>query len=228
MDKYFDGGLLSGFEESPKTTTSRYEQLGYCEYRDVKTGLVASNYIEVMNQQSNRIADLEAKLKESERKANKTNEENYQLYLKLKQFYSRLGVEAYLYEEIQDVAIKELNKLLTNTKKQYLKEISELKQQLAETDKLMQEYLSKCLNLEQQLAEKEKEIEEVKKSKTYIMNFGGKVKEVRVLDDNQTAIAELEKVKEKFGFKYNTQLMISSKGLCDYIDQRIKSLKGEK
>ena len=67
MDKYFDGELLSGFEESPKTTTSRYEQLGYCEYRDIKTGLVASNYIEVMNEQATKIADLESKLEASEK-----------------------------------------------------------------------------------------------------------------------------------------------------------------
>lgn len=44
---------------------------------------------------------------------------------------------------------------------------------------------------------------------------------------NQTAIAELEKVKDKFGYKHNSQLMISSKGLCDYLDQQIKSLKGD-
>ena len=37
--------------------------------------------------------------------------------------------------------------------------------------------------LKQQLAEKNKEIEKVKKSKTYIMNFGSKVKEVQVVDE---------------------------------------------
>ena len=43
--------------------------------------------------------------------------------------------------------------------------------------------------LKQQLAEKNKEIEKVKKSKTYIMNFGSKVKEVQVVDDNQDKIS---------------------------------------
>lgn len=44
----------------------------------------------------------------------------------------------------------------------------------------------------------------------------------------QIAIAELEEVKKKFGYKHNSQLMVSSKGLCDFIDQQIKSLKGDK
>ena len=46
----------------------RYEHLHYCEYRDTETGLVASNYIEVMNEQDQKIKELEAKLAESENK----------------------------------------------------------------------------------------------------------------------------------------------------------------
>lgn len=41
------------------------------------------------------------------------------------------------------------------------------------------------------------------------------------------AIEELEKVKEKFGYKHNTQLVVSSRYLCDFIDNQIKELKGE-
>lgn len=73
-----------------------------------------------------KIADLEAKLVESEKKASKKNDESWDLYLSLKQFYSRLGVEAYADDEIQDVAVKELNRLLN--------ENEQLKQQLAEND----------------------------------------------------------------------------------------------
>lgn len=43
----------------------------------------------------------------------------------------------------------------------------------------------------------------------------------------QLAISKLEKIKENFGYKYNSQLMVSSKRLCDFIDDQIKELKGE-
>ena len=42
--------------------SNRYEHLHYCEYRDTETGLVASNYVEVMNQQDQKIKDLEHRL----------------------------------------------------------------------------------------------------------------------------------------------------------------------
>ena len=58
------------------------------------------------------VPKLEAKLVESEKKAIEKNDESWELYLSLKQFYSRLGVEAYADDEIQDVAVKELNRLL--------------------------------------------------------------------------------------------------------------------
>nr|DAD87044.1 MAG TPA: Myosin-4 [Myoviridae sp. ctRRy11] len=43
----------------------------------------------------------------------------------------------------------------------------------------------------------------------------------------QLAISELEKTREKFGYKYNSQLLVSSKYLCGFINNQIKSLKGE-
>lgn len=64
--------------------------------------------------------------------------ECWDLYLSLKQFYSRLGVEAYADDEIQDVAVKELNRLLN--------ENEQLKQQLDEKDKEI-EMLKHTLNL---------------------------------------------------------------------------------
>ena len=42
--------------------SNRYEHLHYCEYRDTETGLVASNYVEVMNEQDQKIKDLEHRL----------------------------------------------------------------------------------------------------------------------------------------------------------------------
>lgn len=42
--------------------SKRYEQWGYESYRDKETGLVASNHIEVMNEQDQKIKDLEHRL----------------------------------------------------------------------------------------------------------------------------------------------------------------------
>lgn len=42
--------------------SKRYEHLHYCEYRDTETGLVASNYVEVMNEQDQKIKELEHRL----------------------------------------------------------------------------------------------------------------------------------------------------------------------
>jgi chromosome segregation ATPase len=75
-----------------------------------------------------------------------------------------------------------------------IEEDKRLREQLAEKDAEIQSWkdgtmVVKLCELEKQLAEKEKELEEVKKSKTYIMNFGDKVKEVQVVDDNQDKIS---------------------------------------
>ena len=45
---------------------------------------------------------------------------------------------------------------------------------------------------------------------------------------NEKAVEVLEKIKEKVGYKYNSQLVISSKFLIDYINTQISELKGEK
>lgn len=42
--------------------SKRYEQWGYESYRDNETGLVASNHIEVMNEQDQKIKELEHRL----------------------------------------------------------------------------------------------------------------------------------------------------------------------
>ena len=47
--------------------SNRYEYLHYCEYRDTETGLIASNYVDVMNEQDQKIKDLEHRLKVAEK-----------------------------------------------------------------------------------------------------------------------------------------------------------------
>ena len=42
----------------------RYELIGYCSYRDTKTGVIGDNFVELLNQQDKRIKELEGKLAE--------------------------------------------------------------------------------------------------------------------------------------------------------------------
>lgn len=67
------------------------------------------------HQQAMKLAD--EKIKSLEKEANDNYQEMYKEYLKLKQFYSRLGVEACDDDEIQDEAIKRLNKLINKLEK---------------------------------------------------------------------------------------------------------------
>jgi len=119
--------------------------------------------------------------------------------------------------------------------------INENKKEISGIKNSCDYYMNRSNDLVLKLAEKDKEIEELKQRlkdtiKIYSDEFVEKDKELKELrykvkknnqDKIEFAIAELEKVKEKFGYKYNSQLMFSSKGLCDYIDQQIKELRGE-
>ena len=139
-------------------------------------GLVAC-----LNKRDKTIADLEAKITESER-------ENRELHTAI-----NLSIP-------NQIAMKdEIERLHTCV------------------DNRIAELAKENEQLKQQLAEKEKEIEELKQSQ------------------NQTAIAELEKVKEWF-ISNSTHDCNNNALLIDYtcpavvslIDQQIKSLKGEK
>ena len=45
----------------------RYELIGYCSYRDTETGVIGDNFVGVLNEQDQKIKDLEAKLAEKEK-----------------------------------------------------------------------------------------------------------------------------------------------------------------
>lgn len=45
----------------------RFELIGYCSYRDTKTGVVGDNFVGLLNQQNQKIKDLEDKLADSEK-----------------------------------------------------------------------------------------------------------------------------------------------------------------
>lgn len=80
-------------------------------------------------------------------------------------------------------------------------------------------------------------IERIDKSKEKIKELEEALKKAREREiiihqnykhlQNQKAIEVLQEVKEKFGYKNNSQLVISSKYLCDFIDNKLKELKGE-
>ena len=40
----------------------RYELIGYCSYRDTKTGVIGDNFVELLNQQDQTIKELEKAL----------------------------------------------------------------------------------------------------------------------------------------------------------------------
>lgn len=40
----------------------RYELIGYCSYRDTETGVIGDNFVEVLNQQDQKIKNLEHRL----------------------------------------------------------------------------------------------------------------------------------------------------------------------
>lgn len=80
------------------------------------------------------------------------------------------------------------------------------------------------------LNEQDKKIKaKEKEANTYakeIVFLDNKIKLLKQ-SQKQLAIEVLGKTREKFGYKYNSQLVISSKYLCDFIDNQIKELKGE-
>lgn len=152
------------------------------------------------------IADLEAKLKESE----------------------KLGKRMYEQKEYAE-------KILRMSTHEETKEICKLKQQLAETDKLMQEYLSKCLSLEQQLAEKEKEVTK------QMEDFEKRCQEYYKGDEIKYdfAIETLEKLRHDIWTNQSddgyTDMQVDLYDLNDMIDvakmmllDEIEELKGEK
>ena len=181
------------------------------------------------------VTDLETKLAESEKKASKKNDESWDLYLSLKQFYSRLGVEVYADDEIQDVAVKELNRLLN--------ENEELKQQLAEKDKQIKTILKE----NEELVIKHSVYswgDKIQQDKVY--SITGETLDLLINRQNKKVIEQLEKVKlwcqgntiQCFYNEAETEIKEKhivvdrpqengSLSLIKYIDNQIKQLKGE-
>lgn len=114
--------------------------------------------------------------------------------------------------EIHDTKLDEwyLRKdLIVDLLNQQLKRIKELENDIVNYKYISSrgsELLKVNQNQDQQIAELQEKVEQLQK---------------------KLAIEELEKVKEKFGYKHNAQLVVSSRYLCDFIDNQIKELRGE-
>lgn len=150
-------------------------------------------------------------------------------YEAIKKKYKTIFLDRFVDSKVEDARI-------------WKEKYDQLKQQLAEKDAEVQSWkdgtmVVKLGKLEEQLAEKEKEIEKCNDEWREICD--GKLETInRLIEEkhelqqsqNQTAIAELEKLKKDFEYFGNL-------GDCEgwtpseinnFIDQQIKSLKGEK
>ena len=60
----------------------RYELIGYCSYRDTKTGVIGDNFVELLNQQDQKIKELKHQLHDLSKKI----VEEIRTYCNLKEF----------------------------------------------------------------------------------------------------------------------------------------------
>ena len=141
--------------------------------------------------------------------------------------------------------------LYDNLKKKYFESTNDIVNVLNQQDARIKEleealkkantnnYLTDYYLVEKENQQFKEEIKQLKfdyamyKSANYLINDVGidKAREIMFQSEqqlkqsqNQKAIEVLEQVKEKFGYKYNSQLVISSNYLCDFIDSQIKEL----
>ena len=153
------------------------------------------------------IADLEAKLAESEKRASK----NFDDYMRCSKKYTELKQQ--LAEKEQAIeSLQEINQSLGQTCNNDAKEIERLREQLAEKDVEIENLKNANSGLSELIGMKDKTFYAIE-----ISEFQSK--------QNQTAIAELEKVKDWLELKYFDKEQINY--LANAIDQQIKELKGD-
>ena len=113
----------------------RFELIGYCSYRDTETGVIGDNFVGVLNEQEQKIKDLETKLTESKNKLkgfvelfDKKQHENYEQFCEIMQLKQKLHsqpaeildkVYKYLTDEHNWKKLK--NSWLVNGECEYLK-----------------------------------------------------------------------------------------------------------
>ena len=177
-----------------------------------------------------KIADLEAKLAESEKSKESYRLQNEQHHLQLLQFYSRLGVEAFgadIHEKALETLMimkdqlaesenqcrecKHLNKKIElNIKNKLMAENCELQKQLAENEKEISEYVKIVDDLHKQLSDK--------------CDFCDKTKDQ---DKISFAVEQLEKAKSFCISAEDNGWCVTHKNwleIVEYIDNQIKQL----
>ena len=228
---------------------NRYEQWGHESFIDNETKEVSGDFIELMNKQNEIIADLEAKLAvaddcadrywkqlgvvenenkelkaklaEREKELEKCNDEWTEICDGKLETINRLIEEKHELEQI--ITSKSHNKWLKAEAERYKNEyqslkgyIDQLKQQLAEKDEYIKYNVPKLIEanemMSKQLTEKEKELHTANQETLHFQN--------KYFAEKQIAIEELKKT------RYYAKHIQG--GLIDYIDQQIKTLKGDK
>ena len=175
-------------------------------------------YQEIKNQ----LADLEAKLAESEKSKESYRLQNEHHHLQLLQFYSRLGVEAFgadihekaletlmiMKEELKEKngveralsACNRQNDEFADMIKKLVSEKEELRQQLAESENQCREckHLNKKieLNIKNKLMAENCELQKQLAEKDKEIEYQESMKILAVENQNKKAIEQLEKVKE--------------------------------
>lgn len=161
----------------------------------------------LLNQQDQKIADLEAKLAEQYTEVEKVETH----YLKQREYYT-----------------KEFNEIIDNLKQQLATQENTITN-LVEDNRASQEWYKK------QLADKEKEIEEMRHFKITIGTMENNrvdISSTTYTDQKiDFAIEQLEKVRKELEFNSNNNEWITIRddrllnGICDFIDNQIKELK---
>lgn len=192
-------------------------------------GFEISYTAKIINDKDQRIAELEQELAESEKRfvvANNLRKKSDEVLLNYKT--EKYGL---------DKTIQELRKIKLSMpeKEWYYKGFENCERQISSH---IADLTLENKQLKQQLAEKEKEIAYMTKQAKKFNNEAQKYYEDAYCNSfqNQKAIAELEKVKA--GLKDKTTMMsneeheylqrvVSWQNICDYINNKIKELKGE-
>ena len=209
---------------------------------DLKTNYTKLNkrYQEIKNQ----LADLEAKLAESEKSKESYRLQNEHHHLQLLQFYSRLGVEAFG-ADIHEKALETLMimKEELEEKNGVRRALSACNRQNDEFADMIKKLVSEKEELKQQLAEKEKEIENLNNRILISQLQAPEEQRLKIIgsyccqynpkrDKISFALEQLEKVKEFFLEQHrdeemDTDYLITKDAgeIADYLLDQIKQLK---
>lgn len=94
----------------------RYELIGYCSYRDTKTGIIGDNFVDILNQQYKRIKELESEVKVGEfwHSAYQGKQLEYDMvYAELRQSYDEIEKLKHQLHDLPKKIVEEVEKNFT-------------------------------------------------------------------------------------------------------------------